>query len=79
MGRVKEKKLIITFSSATQAMAMEEICQSQEKPGRMIPVPTSISAGCGLAWCAPLETEECLRRVMEENGLRYEKVCICDI
>ena len=79
MGRVKEKKLIITFHTTTQAMAMEEVCKGMGKPGRMIPVPTSISAGCGLAWCASLEVEEELRSVMEENGLKFEAIHIREI
>ncbi|MFR1638654.1 MAG: DUF3343 domain-containing protein [Eggerthellaceae bacterium] len=24
-------------------------------PGRMIPIPSEVSAGCGLAWCVPAE------------------------
>ena len=41
---------MITFHTTTDAMAMERYCKKKE-PGRLIPVPGTISAGCGLAWC----------------------------
>ena len=47
----QENKLIITFHTTAEAMAMEEACKARCAQGRLIPVPRSISAGCGLAWC----------------------------
>lgn len=41
---------IITFRSTSAAMAAEEYFKSNSVPGRIIPLPGSISAGCGLAW-----------------------------
>ena len=53
--RKKELKLVVTFHTTADAMAMEKACKAEEVPGRLIPVPRVISAGCGLAWAAPLE------------------------
>ena len=50
--RKKELKLVVTFHTTADAMAMEKACKEQNVPGRIIPVPRTISAGCGLAWCA---------------------------
>ncbi|MCH4184578.1 MAG: DUF3343 domain-containing protein [Eggerthellaceae bacterium] len=50
--RQKSKKLVITFDSTADAMAMECSAQSNGIPGRIIPVPSEISAGCGMSWCA---------------------------
>ena len=52
--RKKELKLVVTFHTTADAMAMEKACKAEEVPGRLIPVPRVISAGCGLAWAAPL-------------------------
>ena len=41
-------------------------------PGRMIPVPGSIKAGCGLAFSAPPETEQRLRTLAEANSIRVD-------
>jgi len=48
--RVKVDSLVITFPTTAAAMACEELCKKKGLPGRMIPVPGQISAGCGLAW-----------------------------
>lgn len=48
--RVKVDSLVITFPTTAAAMACEDLCIKKGLPGRMIPVPGQISAGCGLAW-----------------------------
>ncbi|WP_458397253.1 DUF3343 domain-containing protein [Anaerotignum sp.] len=73
----KEMKLIITFHTTTEAMAMEKACKETGADGRLIPVPRAISAGCGLAWCAKLESEESLRNLMEEKGILPQAVQEC--
>ena len=53
---MREKKLwlIITFHTTTAAMAMEAMCAAKNLPGRLIPVPREITAGCGMSWRAPV-------------------------
>ncbi|MCR4907917.1 MAG: DUF3343 domain-containing protein [Lachnospiraceae bacterium] len=53
-------------------MAMEEMCRKNEVPGRIIPVPRSISAGCGLCWCAPLSERERIAEAMKRAGIENE-------
>lgn len=48
--RKKELRLVVTFHTTADAMAMEKACKEHEVNGRLIPVPRAISAGCGLAW-----------------------------
>ena len=71
---MREKKTfwLVTFFTTTDAMAMEQLCTARQLPGRLIPVPREIHAGCGLAWRAPLEAEETLRTAMTQAGLRWE-------
>ena len=73
----KELKLVITFHTTADAMAMEKECKKVGAQGRMIPVPRSISAGCGLSWCAPLECREELKNVMQGIGLEEEEIHEC--
>lgn len=77
--RKKEKKLIVTFHTTADAMAMEQICKKQDTPGRLIPVPGSISAGCGLAWCAEPECRQLLKEVMQRAGITEEAMHECMI
>ena len=71
---MREKKLwlIITFHTTTAAMAMEAMCAAKNLPGRLIPVPREITAGCGLSWkAAPEEGKEILA-ALQTAGLAYE-------
>lgn len=70
-------KLVITFHTTTEAMAMEQACKETGADGRLIPVPRAISAGCGLAWCAKLESETALRKLMEEKGIVPQEIQEC--
>ena len=73
----KEMKLVITFYTTTDAMAMEQVCKEAGADGRIIPVPRMISAGCGLAWCAKIESEKNLRTLMEEKKIVFQEIQEC--
>lgn len=73
----KTEKLVITFYTTTAAMAMESICKEQEADGRIIPVPGIISADCGLAWCAEIESEAALMDIMEQNKIEPQGIYHC--
>ncbi|MBR6575407.1 MAG: DUF3343 domain-containing protein [Clostridia bacterium] len=66
--RLKKPRLIVTFHTTTAAMGMEIACSRAGLPGRLIPVPREITAGCGMAWCAPPEAQADLEAfVTKEN------------
>lgn len=75
--RKKELKLVVTFHTTADAMAMEKACKANAVPGRLIPVPRVISAGCGLSWCAGLDERECVENVMKEVGIEQEEIHEC--
>lgn len=75
--RKKELKLVVTFHTTADAMAMEKACRTGEVPGRLIPVPREISAGCGLAWCAPVTARKHLAEVMAAHGIEQEDLHEC--
>lgn len=73
----KTEKLVITFHTTTAAMAMEHLCREQNADGRIIPVPGSISADCGLAWCAKNESEDALLALMVQHGIIPQGIHHC--
>jgi len=73
----KTMRLVITFYTTTDAMAMENACKAQQADGRLIPVPRSISAGCGLAWCAAPESREALENLMRMNQITCQDMHVC--
>ena len=75
--RKKTLKLVVTFHTTADAMAMEKACKSRNAPGRLIPVPREISAGCGLAWCAELSAREQLQEVLHAVGVEEQAMQEC--
>lgn len=72
--RKKELKLVVTFHTTADAMAMEKACKENGVPGRIIPVPRAISAGCGLSWCADLTEREQIKAMMAKA---CAFICLC--
>lgn len=70
--RKKTKQLVITFSTTTAAMAMEKRAQEMWIFGRLIPLPSEISAGCGLSWKTKPEEKEKILVFLEEEKLKWE-------
>lgn len=77
--RKKERKVVLTFATTTAAMHMEQCCKMNGLPGRLIPVPTAITAGCGLSWTVYPEEKEQVLAAMEKEGLEPEGIFILDI
>ena len=43
-------------------------------PGRLIPVPRSITAGCGMCWAAPPDAREALEDLVMEQHLMIDGI-----
>ena len=48
--RIKKTYIVLSFRTTLDAMEWEKQCLAEKVPGRLIPLPREISAGCGLAW-----------------------------
>jgi hypothetical protein len=77
--RQKELKLVITFPTTSDAIEMEKVCKKAGSPGRLIPLPQQISAGCGLAWCAQLEQRVELLQIIQSNGFQSEQIYTIEV
>lgn len=68
---IRERKpcVVLTFSTTTAAMSMEKKCGQNKIPGRLIPVPRGITAGCGLAWKMSEEDYEKYKDEVEELNI----------
>ncbi len=72
--RVKTPALVISFANVTEALAVERYCQANGLPGRIIPIPREITAGCGLAWKAAPEDREALSAALDREALKYSGI-----
>ena len=72
--RVKSPRAVVTFPTTSDAMAMEAAARAHGIPGRIIPVPSDIDAGCGLAWCADADERGALEAALRDLALAHEGV-----
>lgn len=70
--RQKKETLIISFPTTTAAMRMEKCAASHQVPGRLIPLPTEVSAGCGLAWKADPSEREVVLSMIQTEKIEFE-------
>ena len=72
--RQRSEKCVVTFRTTAGAMAMEAACKEAGLPGRLIPVPRIVSAGCGLCWAAPPESREALEELVMKKHLDVDGI-----
>ena len=72
--REKKLQLILSFKNTVDALEMEQIGQRRGLSGRLIPLPSVISAGCGLAWTTEPENRDITLSVIKEEGLEPSSV-----
>ena len=69
--RRKTPKIVVSFATTSDAMAVEAKARETGLPGRMIPVPSAVSAGCGLAWCTEADDRALLEEALVAYGLAF--------
>ncbi|MFT3984015.1 MAG: DUF3343 domain-containing protein [Lachnospiraceae bacterium] len=69
----KELRLVVTFKNTVDAMRMEEKAKEAGISGRLIPIPPQITAGCGLAFMAPIKAGADLELLMRTHGITCEQ------
>ena len=72
--RERRERCVVTFHTTTGAMEMERSCEEAGLPGRLIPVPRAITAGCGMCWAAPPEAREALEELAVKKRLDVDGV-----
>lgn len=70
----RTEKCLVTFATTTGAMAMERACREEGLPGRLIPAPRRITAGCGMCWAAPIEKQEALEELVIRRRLDVDGI-----
>lgn len=70
----KEKKLIITFSMQDDVMAFSRFCKKHNIPGKVIHIPMSLTAGCGLSYETDLSYKIDIEKIFNESKLLHEGI-----
>lgn len=66
----QQPKLVLTFYTSAGAMELERLCKAAGVPGRLAPVPRSITSDCGIGWTMPLADKPKLLAAL--NGRDHE-------
>lgn len=77
--RQKKPALVVTFAATADAMAMERYCLEHKLPGRLIPIPTQIHAGCGLAWKTEPTEKDQFTQALADAGIRWEAMEVLEL
>ena len=67
LRRDRENRCFMTFPNTTEAIKMEACCHAAGLPGRLVPVPGELTAGCGLAWMAERSWREEMEKLAENQ------------
>ena len=79
LRRDRENRCFMTFPNTTEAIKMEAACHGAGLLGRLVPVPGEITAGCGLAWKAPVEAESQLLSAMTDAGMHWQETRVLEL
>lgn len=75
---LKEQEFILAVSNSTHiVIQLEGILLENNIPCRIIPLPTEISANCGLSIKVELEYEEKLKAIIVENKIEASIYNVC--
>lgn len=66
--------LFVSFHVTADAMATKLACERDGLDGKLVPVPRSMSAGCGMAWRCQVKNEERIRFLLEKEKIDWEKI-----
>ena len=70
----KEKKLVITFSMQDDVIAFDRFCKKNDINSKIIHIPMSLTAGCGLSYEMDLSYSDSIKKIIKDNGLFYEGI-----
>ena len=68
----EEKSVILTFHTTYDTMNLNDHFQKAAIPGRLIPVPRSLSSSCGIAWQGQAADSERIKAQIEKDKLEIE-------
>ena len=72
--REKQLRIVVTFHTTAEAMALEQLCRTRGIGGKLISAPRQLSADCGIAWCAPVEETAAIRAAIDETALEIDGI-----
>lgn len=78
---LREKTLhaVVAFDTMSDAMAFETASKQYGIPGRVIPVPSEIDAGCGMSWSVPIAQRVELEGCIAQHNLAHAGIYVVNL
>ena len=74
---MKSEKFLLLVSDSTHfVMQLEKLLQNYEICCRIIPLPSEVSAGCGLSIKVELEDSQKVDEIIQKEAIKVEKYII---
>lgn len=70
--------VVVTFHTTTDAFGFKGCAAAYGLEGRLIPIPRSLSAGCGMAWREPVEHRGVVEDALTREGIEYAQIVVMD-
>ncbi len=71
-----EKFLLLVSDSTHFVMQLEKLLQNYEICCRIIPLPSEVSAGCGLSIRVELEDSQKVDEIIQKEAIKVEKYIV---
>lgn len=76
--RQAEPAVYVTFYTTAESFAFASTCQSAGVAGRLVTIPRCLSAGCGMAWRAPVDERPRIEALIAADALEHEDICVLE-
>jgi len=73
------EKLVVAFGSTASALAFGSAAKAAGLPGRLFPIPRSLSAGCGIAWRDEPATRAAAEAIIEAEEIDDAQIVIMEL
>lgn len=74
---MKSEKFLLLVSDSTHfVMQLEKLLQNYEICCRIIPLPSEVSAGCGLSIRVELEDSQKVDEIIQKEAIKVEKYIV---
>ena len=77
--RIKKENMDSDFREHNAGDGGRKFCMEQNLPGRLIPVPREITAGCGLSWKTAPEARDEVLTALKKAGYRWEAEYVLEL
>ena len=70
----REEVLVVTYETTASAFALKDCAPAYSLEGRLIPIPRTLSAGCGMAWQEPARNQAKLEAALADEHIEHERI-----